>query len=197
WSQSDARLRLGSQLPPAGRVADTILFLLTLPPDMRLVTPAVQPLAYAVGSSVLGRAGSSKTQRGSAAADPSPARDVADMIQEPVKEPMMSPTSKTIGRLDGKVAIVTGGTGGLGLATCKAVAGEGAAVVVVDVNQERIDQCVAALPSASHPRGHMGFAMDVRQESDNQNLVQATLDRYGRIDALVACAGILRQRGTP
>ena len=40
------------------------------------------------------------------------------------------------------------------------------------------------------------MAIDVRREEDHARLVQATLERFGRIDALIVCAGILRKRGT-
>lgn len=97
-------------------------------------------------------------------------------------------------RLAGKCAIVTGGTGGIGLAVCRAAAGEAASVVVGDLNQERVDAAVAALPD---PTRHLGLVLDVRDEAANQALVERTLERYGRIDALVACAGILRPPSTP
>lgn len=110
----------------------------------------------------------------------------------------MSPSQAKPGaRLEGKVVIVTGGTGGIGWATCRAVAGEGGAVVVADVSRDRVEAAVRELPAPVNARaGHLGLAVDVRREDETQNLAQVTLERFGRIDALIACAGILRKRGT-
>lgn len=97
------------------------------------------------------------------------------------------------GQLADKSVIVTGGTGGIGLAVCRAAASEGASLVIADLNQERVDAAVAKLPE---PARHLGVALDVRDEAATQALADRTLERYGRIDALVACAGILRLPGT-
>lgn len=110
----------------------------------------------------------------------------------------MSPSTNN-GRLQGKVVIVTGGTGGIGRATCQAAAREGASLVVGDLDQGRIDATVAELTALSGESagGHLGVVLDARKPEDNERLAQATLERFGRIDALVTCAGILRKRGTP
>jgi 3-oxoacyl-[acyl-carrier protein] reductase len=109
--------------------------------------------------------------------------------------PVMSDASACeAGRLSGKVVIVTGAAGGIGLATCKAVAAEGAAVVAADLAPDRINTAIADLPE---PSRHLAYALDVRDEAANQALVNQAIERYGRIDALVACAGILRLHGTP
>jgi NAD(P)-dependent dehydrogenase (short-subunit alcohol dehydrogenase family) len=191
WTRSGNQLRPGGMTnpPPAARVANMILYLLALPMDTRLVSPLVQPTALEVGRSLLQGVGASNPQRASPASN----------RQETTKEPTMSPSqAQTTPRLEGKVVIVTGGTGGIGWAICRAVAGEGATVVVADVNQDRIDAAVRDLPPPTNARaGHLGVVVDVRRESDAQNLAQATLERFGRIDALVASAGILRKRGTP
>src|SRR5262245_52313347 len=96
--------------------------------------------------------------------------------------------------LSGKAVIVTGATGGIGLAVCRTIAGHGASVVLADLSPERLGEALAAL---SEPGRHLRVALDVRDETATQELVRQTLERYGRIDALVACAGILRLRGTP
>ncbi|MEI2645220.1 MAG: SDR family oxidoreductase [Candidatus Competibacter sp.] len=93
-----------------------------------------------------------------------------------------------------RVAIVTGGVSGIGLAVAHALADAGARVVVTGKNQSRTEAVARELARA--PRGdHLGLAVDVRSEADIQRLVEQTLDRFGRIDILVACAGILRGDG--
>jgi NAD(P)-dependent dehydrogenase (short-subunit alcohol dehydrogenase family) len=170
--------------PPASRVAGMIAHLVTMPPDTRLVAPVFEPMRAEPGG-FQGARGPAPTQRST--------------NPNSLKELFMTETQAgRAGRLDRKIVIVTGGTGGIGLATCKAVAREGASVVVADLNPERVHQAVQELTQLACPAaGHLGFPMDIRNESDNQGLARATLERFGRIDALVACAGILRKRGTP
>lgn len=90
------------------------------------------------------------------------------------------------GRLDQKVAIVTGGARGMGAATVRAFASEGATVVIADrltqEGQELADELGARTWYAS---------LDVTDEQAWQDLTSATLERYGRIDALVNNAGVL------
>ena len=102
-------------------------------------------------------------------------------------------------RLAAEVVIVTGGTGGIGWATCQALAREGATVVVADVDEEKIASALASLRQAGGPSvaTHLGAACDVRDESSCQDLVDRVLEHSGRIDGLVTCAGILRKKGTP
>ncbi|MFN7952007.1 MAG: SDR family oxidoreductase [bacterium] len=98
-----------------------------------------------------------------------------------------------MGRLDDQVIIVTGGTGGIGRATCRGIVAEGGRVTVADVSAERAQELVDELGAERA----LAFAYDARSETENQALVQATLTRFGRLDGLVAAAGILRKRGTP
>ncbi|MBK7983094.1 MAG: SDR family oxidoreductase [Candidatus Competibacteraceae bacterium] len=108
--------------------------------------------------------------------------------------PISSPAESANQPLRAAVAIVTGGASGIGRATCQALARVGARVVVADLAQTQIDVVLADLKA--EPRGdHLGLAVDVRSEADIQRLVEQTLDRFGRIDILVACAGILRGDG--
>ncbi len=99
-------------------------------------------------------------------------------------------------RLDGKVIIITGGAGGIGLATAQAAASLGASIVVADLDEARCTAVATELEAAGAP-GAIGVPIDVREEAHHARLVQAALTRFGRIDALIACAGILRLRGTP
>jgi NAD(P)-dependent dehydrogenase (short-subunit alcohol dehydrogenase family) len=95
-------------------------------------------------------------------------------------------------RLTGQVVVVTGGASGIGRACARMAAAEGASVVVVDVSRERIDDTLAGMEGERH----LGLVLDVRAERDMEEMARVTLERHGRIDALLACAGILRGRGS-
>jgi NAD(P)-dependent dehydrogenase (short-subunit alcohol dehydrogenase family) len=88
-----------------------------------------------------------------------------------------------MGRLEGQVAIVTGGTQGIGRAIAEALAGEGARIVVADL--QGAEEAAAALPGEA-----LGLRVDVASEADAAELARATLERFGRIDVLVNNAGI-------
>ena len=96
------------------------------------------------------------------------------------------------GLLNGQVAIVTGGTVGIGRATGVALTRDGAQVVIVGRSRERLEQTLAEL--ARHQTGPepLALALDVRQEADMAEMASRTLERFGRIDILVTAAGILR-----
>jgi len=91
-----------------------------------------------------------------------------------------------------KVAIVTGGSRGIGRATCIALANQGFSVIVVGTNPERIDQTLNLLNGGctSPQTCHLGLALDVRKEADMQEMANQAIERFGRIDLLVASAGL-------
>lgn len=92
-------------------------------------------------------------------------------------------------RLEGKVAIITGGGSGIGRATAELFAREGARVVVADYNPNTGQKAVQAIKDAS---GDALFVeADVSDPIQVQHMVQATLDAYGGIDILFNNAGIL------
>ncbi|MDY7012193.1 MAG: SDR family oxidoreductase [Cyanobacteriota bacterium] len=100
-------------------------------------------------------------------------------------------------RLQDRVAIVTGGTGGIGRATCQALAAEGAKIVIVDRFEDRIEELQKDLKETegSNPET-LGLALDVAREADMEAMARQTQDRFGRIDFLITCAGILRAPGS-
>lgn len=88
-------------------------------------------------------------------------------------------------RLDGKVAVVTGAAGGLGKASARRLAAEGAHVVVVDINAEAAEAVAQSLPTRS-----IAVAADVAEEVDVDNYMRASLDAFGRVDLHHLNAGI-------
>jgi 2-deoxy-D-gluconate 3-dehydrogenase len=95
-------------------------------------------------------------------------------------------------RLDGKVAIITGSTRGIGNAIAHTMAGFGAAVVITGRKQEQCD-AVAAEIIADGGKA-LGVATDVTSAESRQNLIEKTVAEFGRLDILVNNAGV---GGTP
>ena len=91
----------------------------------------------------------------------------------------------TVGVLDGRIALVTGGAGGIGAAIARAMAGAGARVAVVD---SRLP--AAALVADGIAGGSCAFEADVREPGSVLAAVQAVMREFGRIDVLVNCAGV-------
>lgn len=104
-------------------------------------------------------------------------------------------SQKMSDRLAGKVAIVTGGARGIGKATALNLAREGLAVAIVDLNPSQVDETLQELRDVSGNENALGFVQDVRDEAGMQHVAQQTLENFGTIDILVACAGILRPPG--
>ena len=90
-------------------------------------------------------------------------------------------------RLEGKVAIVTGGAQGIGLATVRKFVDEGAVVALCDVRQEGVDQAVHAL---SADGAVSGYVVDVTRRDQVDAMVSSVKEKHGRIDVLVNNAGI-------
>jgi len=91
-------------------------------------------------------------------------------------------------RLEGKVAIVTGGNAGIGEAVVKRFADEGASVVITGRRQQELDRVVSGI---RHNKGKaLAVAGSVTDETHVQDVAQRTLDSFGRIDILVNNAGI-------
>ncbi len=90
--------------------------------------------------------------------------------------------------LTGKTAIVTGGTKGLGLAIVQALSSVGAQVVVVSRNAHDCKRVAQDLEDKG--RKAFGFACDITQSENIQDLIDNTLQQYGRIDILINNAGV-------
>ena len=96
-------------------------------------------------------------------------------------------------RLEGKVAIISGGARGMGAAEARIFAREGARVVIGDLLEEEGMKVVAEIGEAG---GEALFVrLDVTDESSWQCAVEAAVERFGKVDILVNNAAILRMQG--
>jgi NAD(P)-dependent dehydrogenase (short-subunit alcohol dehydrogenase family) len=88
------------------------------------------------------------------------------------------------GRLDGKVVLVTGAAGGLGLACCRLFLAEGARVALSDLDAPSLERALA------ETGGALAVEADVTSEADAARIVSRTIEELGSLDALVAAAGV-------
>jgi NAD(P)-dependent dehydrogenase (short-subunit alcohol dehydrogenase family) len=89
-----------------------------------------------------------------------------------------------MGRLDGKVAVITGGNSGMGLATARLFVREGAEVVVTGRRQNELEAALKDIGARAH-----GFAGDIANLTDNQKLHDFVKAEFGRVDIVFANAG--------
>lgn len=87
-------------------------------------------------------------------------------------------------RLSGKIALVTGGSRGIGFATAKILSENGATVVITAKNQERLKKSTLEIPNA------VGIAANIRKRNEVKNVVNKTIEKFGKLDILVNNAGI-------
>jgi NAD(P)-dependent dehydrogenase (short-subunit alcohol dehydrogenase family) len=93
-----------------------------------------------------------------------------------------------VDRLAGKVALITGGAGGIGAATAELFVQEGAAVTIVDPVADAVGRATTRIdPSGERV---LGIVADVGQESETEEAVLATVQQFGRLDILVTAAGV-------
>jgi len=91
--------------------------------------------------------------------------------------------------LSGRVALITGGAGGIGLAIARRFAGAGARIAVADIRIDAARQAAEELTRLGH--GAIGLGGDVSRSKDADALASATVAEFGRIDILVNNAGIM------
>lgn len=90
-------------------------------------------------------------------------------------------------RLSGKVAVITGGNSGIGLATAQLFIAEGASVVITGRDQHTIDTAVAELGTSA-----TGIRADVANLADLDNLFALVKEQFGGLDILFANAGVFK-----
>ena len=88
-------------------------------------------------------------------------------------------------RLDGKVAIITGGAGGIGAATARLMAARGARLAIADIAFDAAQTLAADLPEA------IAIALDLENESSTQAMIATTAAHFGRLDILHNNAALL------
>jgi 3(or 17)beta-hydroxysteroid dehydrogenase len=91
-----------------------------------------------------------------------------------------------VGKLDGKVALITGGASGLGAEDARVLAREGAKIVITDVQDELGASVAAEIPDCLY------LHHDVRDEARWGEVIAETLKAFGRLDTLVNNAGLVR-----
>jgi len=87
-------------------------------------------------------------------------------------------------RLSGKIALVTGGSRGIGFATAKILSENGATVVITAKDQERLEKSTLEISNA------VGIAANIRKRNEVKNVVNKTIEKFGKLDILVNNAGI-------
>jgi NAD(P)-dependent dehydrogenase (short-subunit alcohol dehydrogenase family) len=95
----------------------------------------------------------------------------------------------------GKVVVVTGASGGIGGAVAKALATRGANLILVDRSKDGLQERERELSKSGS--SVLALQLDVTSEDDMARMAETALHRHGRLDALVAAAGILRTSGEP
>jgi len=87
-------------------------------------------------------------------------------------------------KLTGKVALVTGGSRGIGFAIAKILSENGATVVITSKNSEKIKQAEAKISNS------FGITCDIKKKNEVQNVLEQTIKKFGKLDILVNNAGI-------
>jgi NAD(P)-dependent dehydrogenase (short-subunit alcohol dehydrogenase family) len=91
--------------------------------------------------------------------------------------------------VEGKTAIVTGSSQGIGRSIAETLAASGADVVVCSRSQERVDEVAQAIESSDAPGRALAVECNVREREEVEALVEATVEEFGGVDVLVNNAG--------
>jgi NADP-dependent 3-hydroxy acid dehydrogenase YdfG len=93
------------------------------------------------------------------------------------------------GELDGKTALVTGASSGIGAATTEALAAEGARVALAARRTDRLDDLAARIEEAGGDA--LAITADITEEAEIEAMIEATTDAFGGLDILVNNAGVM------
>ncbi len=93
-------------------------------------------------------------------------------------------------KMKDSVAIITGGGNGIGESVAKYLVQNGAKVAIVDMAQKNIDRVVGEIKAMGGEV--IGVQANVTSEADTAKFIKATLDAFGKLNIVVACAGIIR-----
>src|SRR5437879_10033735 len=97
------------------------------------------------------------------------------------------------GGLSGEVAVGTGGGSGVGRAVAKAMARQGANIVIADFDTPRMDRTVAEIVKLGTNEAAIALSTDVRSDASVRSLARDAVKTMGRVDILVNAAGVLLQ----
>lgn len=90
--------------------------------------------------------------------------------------------------IDNKIALVTGGCSGIGLAIAKSLAKEGAKVCITSRKKEKVDYALEQINSV-HVNDHLGLVSDISLENEPTNIFNRLIDHYGDIDIVINNVG--------
>lgn len=102
--------------------------------------------------------------------------------------------TKNLFSLEGKTAVVTGGTSGIGRAMAIGLAEAGADVVATGRRQQQVEEAAAEIEA--HGRKSLRQPSDVGDRASLERLLAATLEKFGKVDILINCAGIIKRTPT-
>lgn len=97
-------------------------------------------------------------------------------------------------RFENQVAVITGGADGLGKGIAERIAGEGGKVALFDINTAMLEKTIEGFKNSGFDAE--GYIVDVASESSVSNAMQQVENRFGKIDIMVNCAGIVGPTGT-
>ncbi len=100
------------------------------------------------------------------------------------------PQSLTSASLAGKVALVTGGSRGIGLATAARLLAESASVAITGLDETRLEEARRTLSTAGTERRVLAIRADVQEKPDVERMVSETVKQFGGLDILVNNAGV-------